>query len=117
RCPFEPGRRIDVEGDESVRAVDVILPKAAAISGVVLDDAGEPVHQIWVAATRSGFRDGRRVMVSVIQTVTSDIGEFRLAGLAPGDYYVVAKERDARINEFSDEPAGFAATFYPGTAV
>lgn len=116
RRPFEPGRRVDVKVDESLRGVDVILPKAAAISGVVLDDAGEPVHQMWVAATRSGFRDGRRVMVSVLQTVTNDIGEFRLAGLAPGDYYVVAKERDARINEFSDEPIGFASTFYPGTA-
>jgi protocatechuate 3,4-dioxygenase beta subunit len=96
--------------------VDVVLPKAAAINGVVVDDAGEPVRQMWVAATRSGFREGRRVMVSVLQTVTNDIGEFRLSGLAPGDYYVVAKERDARMNEFSDEPLGFATTFYPGTA-
>jgi Carboxypeptidase regulatory-like domain len=117
RRPFEPGRRIDVKAAESLKGVDVILPKAAAISGVVMDDAGEPVQQMWVAAARSGFRDGRRELVSVLQTVTNDIGEFRLTGLAPGDYYVVAKERDARINEFADEPLGFAATFYPGTAV
>lgn len=117
RRPFEPGRRIDVKAAEALRGVDVILPKAAAISGVVMDDAGEPLQQMWVAAVRSGFRDGRRELVSVLQTVTNDIGEFRLAGLAPGDFYVVAKERDARINEFSDEPMGFAATFYPGTAI
>ena len=117
RRPFEQGRRIDVKAGESLKGVDVILPRAAAISGVVMDDAGEPVQQMWVAAARSGFREGRRELVSVIQTVTNDIGEFRLAGLAPGDYYVVAKERDARMTEFADEPLGFAATFYPGTAV
>jgi hypothetical protein len=117
RRPFEQGRRIDVKAGEALRGVDVLLPKAAAISGVVMDDAGEPVQQMWVAAARSGFRDGRRTMVSVVQTVTNDIGEFRLAGLAPGDYYVVAKERDARMNEFADEPLGFATTFHPGTAI
>ena len=31
RRPFEPGRRVDVKVDESLRGVDVILPKAAAI--------------------------------------------------------------------------------------
>jgi hypothetical protein len=116
RRPFEAGRRLELRGAEHLRNVDVILPRAAAISGVVLDDGGDPAAQMWVGAARQEFRDGRRRMVGGVTTVTNDIGEFRLAGLAPGDYYVVAKERDMRVSDTADDRIGFETTFHPGTA-
>ena len=46
-------------------------------------------------------------MHALAYTVTNDIGEFRLSGLAPGDYYIVTRQRDARVDEFSEEPTGY----------
>lgn len=117
RRPFEAGRRLELRGAEHLRNVDVILPKAAAINGVVLDDSGDPAAQMWVVAARAAFRDGRRQLLGGVTTVTNDVGEFRLAGLAPGDYYVIAKERDMRVSDTADDRIGFETTFHPGTAV
>jgi hypothetical protein len=46
--------------------------------------------------------------------MTNDIGEFRLYGLAPGDYYISATLRNFTIGE-SDDRSGYAPTYYPGT--
>jgi Carboxypeptidase regulatory-like domain len=117
RRPFEQGRRLELRAGEKLRGVDVTLPRAAAISGTILDDSGDPAGQMWVVAARSAFRDGRRQLVPAVTTVTDDIGQFRLAGLAPGEYYVVARERDGRVTDTADEPVGFETTFHPGTTV
>jgi hypothetical protein len=117
RRPFEQGRRLELRAGEKLRGVDVTLPRAAAISGTILDDSVDPAGQMWVVAARSAFRDGRRQLVPAVTTVTDDIGQFRLAGLAPGEYYVVARERDGRVTDTADEPVGFEMTFHPGTTV
>jgi hypothetical protein len=48
---------------------------------------------------------------------TDDIGNFRLFGLSPGDYYVSATLRAANMMgiESSDSTTSYAPTYYPGT--
>ena len=116
RRPFESGRRIELGTAERLTGVDIVLPASASISGVVIDDAGDRVNQMWVSAARHAYRNGRRAPVLVTTTVTNDIGEFRLSGLAPGDYYIVTRQRDAEVAEFSDEPTGYGTTLYPGVS-
>ena len=84
RRPFEAGRRIELGAAERLTRVDILLPLSASITGVVIDDAGERVNQMWVMAARQAYRNGRRTPVIVTRAVTNDIGEFRLSGLAPG---------------------------------
>jgi glyoxylase-like metal-dependent hydrolase (beta-lactamase superfamily II) len=116
RRPFEAGRRIELGGAERLTGVDIVLPPSASISGVVIDDAGERVNQMWVMAARQAYRNGRRTQVISAYTVSNDIGEFRLSGLAPGDYYIVTREREVRVRELSDEPFGYGTTLYPGVS-
>jgi carboxypeptidase family protein len=116
RRPFEAGRRIELGAAERLTRVDVLLPVSASITGVVIDDTGERVNQMWVSAARQAYRNGRRAPVIATTTVTNDIGEFRLAGLAPGEYYIVTRQRDGRVAEFSDEPTGYGTTLYPGVS-
>jgi protocatechuate 3,4-dioxygenase beta subunit len=116
RRPFEPGRRIELGAAERLTGVDIVLPASASISGVVIDDTGDRVNQMWVSAARQAYRNGRRAPVLVTTTVTNDIGEFRLSGLAPGDYYIVTRQRDATVSELSDEPTGYGTTLYPGVS-
>ncbi len=116
RRPFEAGRRIELGAAERLTGVDIVLPPSASITGVVIDDAGERVNQMWVLAARQAYRNGRRTQVMAAYTVSNDIGEFRLSGLAPGDYYIVTRQRDARVSELSDEPFGYGTTLYPGVS-
>src|SRR5580765_1711924 len=50
--------------------------------------------------------------------MTNDIGEFRLFGLAPGQYIVSASYRGPMmmIGTTSGDASGYALTYYPGTA-
>jgi hypothetical protein len=115
RRPFEPGRTVSLSG-KSLTNVDFYLPRAAVIAGAVLDTSGEPVEQMWVIALRRTFVDGRpRLTTLAPLSVTNDIGQYRIAGLAPGDYYLVARERAAAMDEGSRERAGYAVSYYPGT--
>jgi protocatechuate 3,4-dioxygenase beta subunit len=116
RRPFEAGRRIELGTAERLARVDILLPASASLAGVVVDGAGERVSQLWVLAARQAYRNGRREPLIAARAVTNDIGEFRLSGLAPGDYYIVTRQRDARVAEFSNEPVGYGTTLYPGVA-
>jgi hypothetical protein len=68
-----------------------------------------------VTVQRRQIVDGVKRLVGVgVNDETDDTGAFRLYGLAPGEYYVSAVAR-ANLFEQSDDNAGFAPTFYPGT--
>jgi len=99
----------------------IALPRGAVISGRVTDENGEPMARVQVytlyypTPTARSQRNGSNWQ-------TDDLGQFRLFGLQPGDYAVVA---DARPNTFvnpnaqadsEDDRVGFMTTYYP-TAV
>ncbi len=60
------------------------LEPNAAISGAILDEAGEPVMGAQVQAEDAATPDSRAVAFSL----TDDRGHYELAGLAPGSYRV-----------------------------
>jgi protocatechuate 3,4-dioxygenase beta subunit len=65
---------------------EIRLTRAAAISGRVVDENGEPIVDAGVTASASGPRGSPRVI-----TRTDDRGEFRIGGLAPGAYHVAVQ--------------------------
>ena len=75
---------------EGQRMAGVVLTmwRLGAISGTVLDEAGEQVVDVRVRAWQSTFRNGRRQLVGVAAARTDDRGMYRLAGLNPGDYVI-----------------------------
>src|SRR5678815_4926205 len=60
--------------------------------------------------------NARRPMPVGSPSSSNDIGEFRIYGLSPGDYYVAATPR-AQGNplDVSADRTGYAQTYYPGT--
>jgi hypothetical protein len=98
--------------------------KHAAMTGTVLDEAGEPVVSLQVVAVRRTFIAGRRRLVPIggPQASTDDRGEYRLSGLPPGEYLVATSPPSASVNTsgFADPRAGRGAApgagFSPGTA-
>ena len=98
--------------------VDISLPPGGVITGRIVDEYGEPVSDVLVSAQRQQFINGaRRPMTVGAPSSSNDIGEFRVYGLAPGDYYVSAAPR-GQPNPFDavSDRTGYAQTFYPSAA-
>jgi hypothetical protein len=92
----------------------------SVITGRITDELGDPVEGVLVMALRSRYWEGRRQLVPTGSgLVTSDdVGQYRLLGLTPGTYYVMATARETwTVNEGSGEARtmGYAPTYFPGT--
>jgi protocatechuate 3,4-dioxygenase beta subunit len=115
RRPVESGKPIEVPADQILEKVDFALPRGGVMTGHVVDEFGEPSANISVAPMRYQFdARGRRRLTAVGGATTNDLGEFRIFGLAPGDYYLSA----AFPGEFgnSNDRTAYAPIYYPATA-
>ena len=116
RRPFEEGTPLQLAPGETIERVDFALPRGGVITGKVIDEYGEPVSDVMVTPQRHRFVNGRRQLVPVGRYgETNDLGEFRVYGLPPSQYYVVATQQN-RSRGDSDERRGYAPTFYPDTS-
>jgi len=112
---FETVPPIQLADGQRLDGANFALLRGGVITGRVLDDAGEPAANVRVQVQRSQLVEGRRRLVNVgINDETDDTGAFRLYGLAPGDYFVIATVRTSPIDS-SIDGAGYAPTYYPGT--
>src|SRR5216684_2080916 len=116
--PFEAGKPVAVGEKQTVEKIDFALPRGAVITGRVLDEYGEPIADAQVMPMRNQFTPaGRRPVPSGRPATTNDIGEFRLYGLAPGQYFISATYRQMMLGPtVADDSSGYAPTYYPGTA-
>jgi uncharacterized protein (DUF2141 family) len=111
--PLELGRAIEVADGQTVEQIDVRLSRGGVIAGIITNAFGEPQDDTLVAAMHYQAIQGTRRLVTVASRVTSDIGDFRLFGLPPGQYYLAATHRDHGTDAKPQET--YASTYYPGT--
>lgn len=90
-----------------------MLPQAV-ITGRVLDEEGEPVAWANITLMRRGYDQGRRTLVPAGGASTNDLGEYRIAGLNAGRYYIAARQRSLPIDAGSAED-DYVTTYYPNT--
>jgi hypothetical protein len=87
---FRPGgiaQSLTLADGERNGSVKIAVWKYAAISGTLIDDAGEPLVGVSVQALRRSFEVGRSQFGATSSSAsTDDRGAFRLASLTPGDY-------------------------------
>jgi protocatechuate 3,4-dioxygenase beta subunit len=114
--------------------VSLQMQKGAVITGKVFDPAGEPLTDARVMVLRrmpmpAGGARGlppmpRLVPVPTPGAQTNDLGEFRVSGLAPGEYFVVVSPRSiAMFGTAASSPvrdrkvarSTLPTTYYPGT--
>ena len=114
--PFEAGKPLEVGDGQTIEKVDFALPRGALITGRVIDEVGEPTSDVQVAALRYQFVQGQRRLVPAGRTATTnDIGEYRVFGLPPGQYYVSATLRTINpVDTAATDRSGYAPTYYPG---
>jgi protocatechuate 3,4-dioxygenase beta subunit len=99
------------------------LAPAAVISGRVFDEDGEPVAGASVQAMRYRYMEGKRELVPMGMDRSDDQGEYRIFGLAAGQYFVSANFMSGggmgpaalagTAGEKGEE--SYPPTYYPGT--
>jgi hypothetical protein len=95
---------------------DMLLPRASAVEGGLMDEFGDPAPGVIVQLARKQYAAGRQRLMPMggryQPQPSDDRGHYRVIGLEPGEYYVTALP-----GAFTDQTStgGFAPTFYPGT--
>jgi hypothetical protein len=115
RTAGERGLTVEVGGG-AIEVIDIVLPRAGILSGRIIDDLGEPYPGVRVDALAMRYTLGQRQPSPAGVAITDDLGNFRIAGLAPGTYHIAASTTETWRTE-KNETFGYATTFYPGGAI
>lgn len=95
---YVSSRNIQVEVDSNrPEAVVIRLVPQSAITGRVMDEHGDPVEGVQVAAIGEFFTEGRKEWRSFSSARTDDRGVYRISGLARGRYRI-AVSRPRNVN-------------------
>jgi hypothetical protein len=87
RTPTGSGVTVKLTANQRFTA-DLQMTQASVISGRVITVDGEPSSNTTVQAYSYRYSDGQRTLAQVANTQTNDLGEYRLFGLEPGEYFV-----------------------------
>jgi Carboxypeptidase regulatory-like domain len=115
RRPFERGRPVEVSDGAVLEKIDFAMPLGGVVTGRVVDEMGEAVAQAWVSLARRRYVDGERQLVGQNGSSTDDRGEFRIFGVPPGEYVMVARLQSMDFG--SRDRVRYVPTYYPGTPV
>lgn len=108
-------RPVTVTDRETRENIDIALLPGGVITGRIVDEFGEPVADAMVTAQRLEFSGGvRRPVPAGAPSSSNDIGEFRIYGLQPGNYFLSASPRPG-LNPFETpvDRVGYGQTWYP----
>ncbi len=122
------GRILSLAAGQELKDIQIRFAAAAVVSGRVTDEDGDPLQNAEVSVLRRSFAPGRSHWQQVGSERTNDLGEYRIAGLAAGSYYVsVNPPPDFKsLLDSADSAQGkpvsvekpstsYQTTFYPGT--
>jgi protocatechuate 3,4-dioxygenase beta subunit len=128
------GRVLTLNAGQELKDLGIRLQAAAVVEGRVTDEDGDPLPEAQVAVLRQTFGSGRNHWEQVGAERTNDLGEYRIAGLAPGYYFVsvtpppdfrsliegtgnaaAAAPHDAAAAPDKPVPAAYQTAYYPGT--
>lgn len=123
RRPEQPGTPLEILEGQIVDKLTLSLPRGGVITGKVVDEFGDPIAGAQVSALRFRYVNSTRRLTPSGGGQTDDLGNFRIFGLSPGDYYVSAGLRSQSMGmnmgisggNMSSNVEGYAATYYPGT--
>jgi hypothetical protein len=84
---------IEVVSEKTTGGIELKLTPQSVIAGHVFDEDGDPLQSVNVEVWRYTYPRGRKQLTQAENGSTNDLGEFRIANLSPGRYYVSATAR------------------------
>ncbi len=122
------GRILTLTPGQELKDLRIRLQAAAVIRGRVTDEDGEPMQDAEVTVLRQTFISGHSHWQQTGGERTNDLGEFRVANLPAGNFYVSVNPppdlkaliesggRATTESHISDKPStSYQTTYYPGT--
>ena len=97
--PGRPGTPIQLAAAQKMEGANIALPKGGVITGVVVDDSGEPSPGTQVRVMRYVMRTGEKTLQQAGQAQADDRGIYRIYGLRPGEYLISAVPRNQGIGD------------------
>lgn len=95
--PGATARPVQLVDGQHLSDVKLRLVKTASVSGVIVDEAGEPMVGVAVRALRRDMPAGAAKYAQVGNARTDDRGMYRLDGLVPGQYFVVLPQTQTTV--------------------
>lgn len=88
------GTPIQLAEGQKLESKPISMPKGGVVTGIVLDEYGEPSPGTSVRALRMVMRTGEKRFESAGTNTSDDRGQYRIYGLQPGQYIVTAQPRN-----------------------
>jgi hypothetical protein len=101
--PGRQGTPIQLADGQVMNNANVRLPRGGVITGVVVDEFGEPSPNTQVRVFRSTIQNGERTVSNVGNAQTDDRGIYRIFQLLPGEYLVSAVPRNSGIGDLASQ--------------
>jgi hypothetical protein len=126
------GRVLTLSAGQEIKDLGIRLQAAAVVAGRVTDEDGDPMPDAQVSVLSQIFASGRSRWEPVGGERTNDLGEYRVAGLAAGNYFVsvtpapdfrsliegsgkAPAPRNGAAAAEKPAPSAYQTTYYPGT--
>jgi protocatechuate 3,4-dioxygenase beta subunit len=95
--PGQGGTQIDLAAGQRT-VVEMKMPRGAVLVGTVVDPYGRPKPQVRVQALQYRTQNGQRRLIQTGNggNGTDDRGTYRIYGLPPGEFVVVAMPQDSQ---------------------
>jgi len=127
--PRSDGRVLALTAGQELKDLNIRLEAAAVVQGRVIDEDGDPLANAQVSVLQQKYVAGHSRWEQAGAERTNDLGEYRIAGLAAGSYYVsvnpppdfkslieAAGAGETRGANRTDKPSmSYQTTYYPGT--
>ena len=111
RRPGGSAQPILLDPGQRVTDLDVRMWKYGAITGTIVDEAGDPVVGTRVSVLQKTFVAGRKRFSPGPGGVTDDRGLYRVAGLTPGEYLLVVPSTQITV------PTDVMESFFTGAPI
>jgi hypothetical protein len=119
--PAKVYARFQVDAGVCASVASRLVP-LGAISGRIVDGEGDPVSLVRIDAMRYVYSEGKRELRSIASSRSTDRGEFRISGLAPGRYYLMANRQTGPFGSATaglrirgaKPPMSSVPTYFPG---
>ncbi len=125
------GRVLTLASGQELKDLQIRMQAAAVVRGRITDEDGEPLPNATVSVLRQTFASGHSRWEQAGSERSNDLGEYRIASLPAGNYYVsvtpppdfkslIEEARGGRAEASGasapEKPAtSYQATYYPGT--
>jgi hypothetical protein len=113
--------KLSVGSEQTPPILNFTLMPSGTIAGRVSDAANRPAIFVDVAAMQNRYREGTVSLMPVGAATTNERGEYRIVGLAPGEYVVafnpvLGAVAGPRSPSSDNRQFARTRTFYPGTS-